>query len=127
MGHHLHAHSPQDNPGQIVGIALASAVLGAVTALLLTPRSGSQTRREIRERLARKQAALRDRINHQPSQAVDDAEPARSSRPDQSGANESNSAQLQPKASTTAAKRTARKKQSDSDDWTDDIRRNGEH
>jgi gas vesicle protein len=45
-----HAHSISDYPGQIASIVAFSAALGAVTALLVSPRSGADVRRAIRGR-----------------------------------------------------------------------------
>ncbi len=124
MGYRLHSHSPRDNPSQIAGIALVSAMVGALTALLLAPRSGSQTRQEIRDRIAAKQAAIRDRLNDQIKEVDTDE-----SAPDSSNQDLPDTTVIGKhlaKDSTDTAKRPARKKKTDSEDWTDDIRRNGE-
>ena len=45
-----HSHSLTDYPGQIVGIAAIAAGIGAVTAMLITPRSGPQIRSNLKQR-----------------------------------------------------------------------------
>jgi len=45
-----HAHSIRENPGQLAGIAALSAAIGAITAMLFTPRTGEQVRRGIGRR-----------------------------------------------------------------------------
>lgn len=45
-----HRHSVTDHPTQIIGIASFAALIGAVIALLITPKRGSETRNEIRSR-----------------------------------------------------------------------------
>lgn len=125
MGYRLHSHSPRDNPSQIAGIALVSAMVGALTALLLAPRSGAATRQEIRVRVAAKKAAMRDRLNDQ----IKEVESDESGAADSSGQNlpETTVIAKHPnKDSVENTVRPARKKKTDSEDWTDDIRRNGE-
>lgn len=124
MGRRLHSHSPRDNPSQIAGIALVSAMVGALTALLLAPRSGAATRREIRGRIAAKKAAMRERLNDQIKEVDTDESALDSSSQDQPDTTVIGKHLA--KDSTDTAKRVMRKKKTDSEDWTDDIRRNGE-
>ena len=58
-----HAHSIRENPGQIAGIAAISAAIGAVTAMLVTPRTGSQTRNGIKRRAISGKDTLMDKIH----------------------------------------------------------------
>jgi gas vesicle protein len=46
-----HTHSVIDNPEQLIGVAVLSATIGALTAMLFTPRSGTATRQLIGDRL----------------------------------------------------------------------------
>jgi gas vesicle protein len=46
-----HRHASSDNKSQIAGIAFLSAVIGAVTALLMAPKAGDDTRKSIREHI----------------------------------------------------------------------------
>ena len=46
-----HRHSSSDNKSQIAGIAFLSAVIGAVTALLIAPKAGDDARRSLKDRL----------------------------------------------------------------------------
>jgi gas vesicle protein len=55
-----HTHSVLDNPVQLVGIAAIAATAGALAAMLFTPKSGSQTRQEIRMRAL----DMRDKMQH---------------------------------------------------------------
>jgi gas vesicle protein len=47
-----HSHSITDNPGQLLGVTSLAAAVGAVTAMLFTPRSGQQLRAGLRRRAA---------------------------------------------------------------------------
>lgn len=47
-----HNHSITDNPGQLLGVTALAAGVGAVTALLFTPRNGRQMRAGLRRRAA---------------------------------------------------------------------------
>lgn len=46
-----HRHSSSDNKSQIVGVAFLSAVIGAVTALLMAPKAGNDTRKSLTDRI----------------------------------------------------------------------------
>lgn len=46
-----HRHSSSDNKSQIAGIAFLSAAVGAITALLMAPKAGNDTRKSIREHI----------------------------------------------------------------------------
>ena len=94
-----HSHLDDDKP-QLAGIAVLAAAVGALTALILAPRSGSDTRREIRNRLALTKADIQTRLKAVKTVARDEA--------------------------AKAAKRAARKAKTDNDDLTDHIRKNGE-
>jgi gas vesicle protein len=49
MGHR-HSHSVIDHPTELFGVAAIAAIIGATTAILFAPKSGSQTRQGIRSR-----------------------------------------------------------------------------
>jgi gas vesicle protein len=55
-------HSVADYPGQIAGIAAISAGVGAITALFVSPRTGSQLRRSLRNRVGSLKDAANDRV-----------------------------------------------------------------
>lgn len=46
-----HRHSSSENKNQIIGVAFLSAAIGAVTALLIAPKAGNDTRKSLSERL----------------------------------------------------------------------------
>lgn len=45
-----HRHTHNNNPGQLFGVVAVAAGVGAVVALLFTPRTGQQLRRALRRR-----------------------------------------------------------------------------
>lgn len=57
-----HAHSISENPGQIAGIAALSAAIGAITAMLFTPRTGSQARAGIKRRAIHGKDSMMDKM-----------------------------------------------------------------
>lgn len=57
-----HAHSIRENPGQLAGIAAVAAAIGALTAMLVTPRTGSQARSSIRRRAISGKEAMMDKM-----------------------------------------------------------------
>ena len=67
-----HSHSITDYPGQIVGIAAISAAVGAVTAMMLSPRSGQQIRSGIKNRAV----DMKDRLGRTQSDMSDSLENA---------------------------------------------------
>ena len=118
MGHH--SHSDNDKP-QLAGIAIIAAGVGALTALLLAPRAGKETRREIRDRLAATKADIKARLSEAGTAIGDEAKNATENLNDAATLG-----QQQVEEAVKAAKRAARKKKADNDDMTDHIRKNGE-
>ena len=57
-----HAHAIRENPGQIMGIAALSATIGAITAMLFTPRTGEQVRHGIGRRARHGKDAVIDKM-----------------------------------------------------------------
>lgn len=55
-----HKHSVTDSPGQLASIAALSAAIGAVVAMLFTPRSG----KEVRGDLKRRAEHLKEDVQH---------------------------------------------------------------
>ena len=118
MRHHSHSN---DDKSQLAGIAVLAAAVGALTALILAPRSGSDTRREIRNRLALTKTDIRTRLKAAKTVARDEASNAADALDDavtvgQDAVDEA----------AKAAKRVAHKAKTDNDDLTDHIRKNGE-
>ena len=73
MGHH--SHSVDDNQ-KFAGIAILAALVGAVTALVLTPKTGRQTRAEIRHRVANTKEHMKYHLQATKSAATDEAKSA---------------------------------------------------
>lgn len=69
-----HAHSIRENPGQIAGIAALAAAIGAVTAMLFTPRTGSQTRAGIKRRAAHGKDVMIDKMHTKKEEVSDNME-----------------------------------------------------
>lgn len=46
-----HRHPSPDNKNRIIGVAFVSAIFGAVTALLMAPKAGNDTRRSLSDRI----------------------------------------------------------------------------
>ncbi len=118
MRHHSHLN---DDKPQLAGIAVLAAAVGALTALILAPRSGSETRREIRNRLALTKADILTRLKAVKTVARDEAASATDTLSDAVTLG-----QEAVEETAKAAKRAARKAKTDNDDLTDHIRKNGE-
>lgn len=69
-----HAHSIRENPGQIVGIAALSAAIGAIAAMLFTPRTGSQARNGIKRRALHGKDTVMDKMHSKKENIVDTME-----------------------------------------------------
>jgi gas vesicle protein len=63
-----HKHSVIDSPTQLVGIAAIAAGVGALTAILIAPKSGFETRQEIRARAMNMRERMR--ISHEAAGTV---------------------------------------------------------
>lgn len=68
-----HAHSIRENPGQLAGIAALSAAIGAITAMLVTPRTGSEARSGIKRRAIHGKDSVMDKIHSQKDDIADKA------------------------------------------------------
>jgi gas vesicle protein len=69
-----HAHSIRENPGQIAGIAALSAAIGAITAIMVTPRTGNQARAGIKRRALHGKDAMMDKIHSKKDDMADTIE-----------------------------------------------------
>ena len=69
-----HRHSITENPAQLAGVAALSAAIGAVTALLFTPRSGNQVRRGLKRRAVHIKDELADHLTSTIEEAGDTAD-----------------------------------------------------
>ncbi len=59
-----HRHSITENPGQLIGLVVAAAAVGAVTAMLVTPRSGGQVRNGLKRRAAKAKDSLHNHVDN---------------------------------------------------------------
>jgi gas vesicle protein len=73
-----HAHSIRENPGQLAGIAALSAAIGAITAMLFTPRTGSEARSGIKRRAMHGKDAMIDKIHSKKDEMSDTMEDMKS-------------------------------------------------
>lgn len=120
MGHH--SHDTNDKVGQLAIVAAVSALIGGLTALLLTPRNGEDTRRQIRDRMAATKDDMMQRFNTTKHDVQEDAETLVDNL---DAAADATKTQVKGAAKTT--KRTIRNAGSEpTDDLTDHIRKNGE-
>lgn len=69
-----HAHSIKEYPGQIAGIAALSAAVGALTAMLFTPRRGNELRHGIGRRTGEAKDTLMEKIHSKKDELTDTAE-----------------------------------------------------
>lgn len=69
-----HAHSIRENPGQMAGIAALSAAIGAMAALLFTPRTGSQARSGIKRRALHGKDVMMDKMHTKKEDMADTME-----------------------------------------------------
>ena len=107
-----HTHSAREYPGQIAGIAIASVLIGAVSAIMLTPKRGSEMRKDLRRRAMtmRKRVLKSDTVTKTKRQAKTTA----------------NNMKAETKQATSKAKTAARRTKRSADKVADEIRRNGE-
>lgn len=66
-----HSHALRDNTGMIAGIAALSAGIGAVAALLFTPRTGEQVRSGLKRRAHNTMDTMSDKM-HSAKDTADD-------------------------------------------------------
>jgi gas vesicle protein len=72
-----HSHSITDNKNQLAAVVGLSALVGGLTALLFTPKSGQQTRAQIRKQVAdskQKMLAKRREMLNKTSDKIDEAQ-----------------------------------------------------
>jgi gas vesicle protein len=104
------SHTMKKHPGQVAGIAGISIGLGALAAILFTPRRGSEVRSGIKRRsILMKDKAVK--MKHNETEAAKDAV---------------KTAKSTAKTAASKAKGTAEKIKEDSKDVAEEIRRNGE-
>ena len=115
-----HSHLDDDKP-QLAGIAILAAAVGALMALILAPRPGSETRHEIRNRLTLAKADIKSRLKAVKTVASDEAKSAKDAVGDAVTLGQEHVDDV-----VKSAKRVARKTNTDNDDLTDQIRKNGE-
>ena len=58
-----HKHAHDTNKAAIAGIAAASAVVGALTAMMLTPRTGEQVRNGLGRRARHAKDTVSDKVH----------------------------------------------------------------
>lgn len=56
------ARSHIDDKGMVIGIAALAAGVGAMVAMLFAPRSGKQTREDIRQRAMKMKESMKSRV-----------------------------------------------------------------
>lgn len=79
---HAHTHSLRENTGIITGIAAVAAGIGAVTAMLVTPRTGQEVRGELKRRTSAVKEAVTHKSEHGKDVAQDLASDAKSEAED---------------------------------------------
>ena len=109
-----HSHSIKEYPGQVAGVAILGAALGAGAAILFAPKRGAELRNDIKIRSTTLKTKLQNRSERMADEAKDAADKAKTS-----ASNAKNKTQDAAKSRGRAAKNTAK-------DMTDEIRRNGE-
>src|SRR4051794_31903231 len=55
-----HSHSVKEYPGQIAGIAAIATAVGAVGGLLMAPKRGAETRKQIRSKATMMRGKMKD-------------------------------------------------------------------
>ena len=107
-----HSHSVREYPGQIAGIAALSVMVGAASAILFTPKRGTEVRRDLKRRTM----IMKKRLQKSQSSM------RKAKRPTRSAA----SATRRSASSTRAKTSTARRRTTKQDEVADRIRRHGE-
>lgn len=77
-----HAHAMKDNTGMIAGIAALSAGIGAIVALLVTPRTGEEMRGGIKRRTHSAMDTVSDKFGHVKEAGEDMVDTAKDSAKD---------------------------------------------
>ncbi|MDB5184551.1 MAG: YtxH-like protein [Candidatus Saccharibacteria bacterium] len=54
-----HSHSITENPGQLIGVTLLAATVGAAVATVLAPKSGAETRALIKDSAAKAKSKMK--------------------------------------------------------------------
>lgn len=114
-----HSHSIKQYPGQMAGIVAAGAAIGAGVALLLAPKSGADTRKQLKAQVAgMKQKMQSSNFGAKVGDTAEkSADKIKATATDvKTGA----------KSAAREVKSGVKKSSSDNKDMTDEIRRNGE-
>src|SRR5947209_310745 len=59
----VRSHSIRNHPGQAAGLAGGAALIGALSALLLTPRRGSEVRHSLKNRSLMMKDKMKDKVH----------------------------------------------------------------
>lgn len=123
-----HSHSITENPTQMIGLAALAAGIGALVALLFTPRTGQQVRNGVKRRVDHAAHDVKHRIdekrtrNQAISERLKEAVDNTKSDMSQTASNLSDNA----KQATRDVKASADKAKDEASDVADHVRRNGE-
>ena len=123
-----HSHTIKEYPGQLVGIAALSAVAGAITAMMLTPKRGHELRKDIKLQATKVKDTARARM--QPAKQEAKKSTARATKTTRSASSRTRSTATKIKADAKSAakttKATARRTSRVSEAEAERIRRHGE-
>lgn len=72
-----HRHSVTEDPVKLAGIAAISAAVGAVVAMLFTPRNGEQVRSGLKRRASHLKGEVQDRFHTVGDEAADTVDEAK--------------------------------------------------
>jgi gas vesicle protein len=123
-----HSHSVKEYPKQIVGVALISALAGAVSAVLFTPKKGADVRKlakkntlQAMDRFQKTQKANKSRAKRSSARLAGDMTLAK-----KRVRSTASKVKQDTKATAGRAKTTAKRTKKEADKLADEIRRNGE-
>jgi gas vesicle protein len=105
-----HSHSIKNHPGQAAGLIGGAAFIGALTALLFTPRRGSEMRGALKYRSLMMKDKLKDLKKSEMNNVKQEAEDTKNIATNVGGRMKSTASKVQQDAKDTAseAKTTAR-------------------
>jgi gas vesicle protein len=112
-----HSHSVKQYPGQLAGILAIGAAVGAGAAMLFAPKSGAETRRQLRGHMDTMKFKMQKKakpVSYKTDEGVERMKAAASKLKTQS------------KDTADKTKRTTKRTADKGKDITDEIRRNGE-
>ena len=125
---HTHTHTVRDNPGQLTGVIMLSAAIGALVAMMFTPKRGQEMRASAKGKARTMVDTMKRNKGKFPHSMQNAADKLADTASDASDRAKSTAAKVKDDTKSTAKKvaRDTKATTRNTKDATEEIRRNGE-